>query len=224
VLESGLGDGLQSWAPIFDVADGSLDLFAYSRPGYGGSAANPALDAGGRRTGEAAARFLDATLRAAEIAPPYVLVGHSLGGLYITAYARLFTAKAAALVYVDGRPSAFFDRCVRDGLTACATRRAPGADWPAHIAAELIAMPEAEAQGLPTPAIAAIPATIITATAVIASQQDGARVRAAWIEEQERFAAAFTNHRFVRAEGAGHYIHRDQPALVAAEIARRARG
>ena len=34
----------------------------------------------------------------------------------------------------------------------------------------------------------------------------------------EAFAGGFHNHRFVRAEGAGHYVQREQPDLVAKEI------
>jgi pimeloyl-ACP methyl ester carboxylesterase len=44
---------------------------------------------------------LDAALTAAGEAPPYVMVGHSLGGPYIMAYTKRFSDKVAGLVFVD---------------------------------------------------------------------------------------------------------------------------
>ena len=40
---------------------------------------------------------LRALLRARQLPPPYVLVGHSLGGLYMQLYARQYPAEVAAL-------------------------------------------------------------------------------------------------------------------------------
>jgi pimeloyl-ACP methyl ester carboxylesterase len=69
---------------------------AYDRAGYGFSDPGPMP-----RDGEAIARDLDFGLKAAGIAGPYVIVGHSAGGLY----ARLFAARqrdeVRGLVFVD---------------------------------------------------------------------------------------------------------------------------
>ena len=46
-------------------------------------------------------RELRRLLTSARIAPPYVLVGHSFGGLIIRAFARAFPADVAGLVFVD---------------------------------------------------------------------------------------------------------------------------
>jgi pimeloyl-ACP methyl ester carboxylesterase len=53
------------------------------------------------RTAAEVARELRALLGAAGIAPPYVLVGHSLGGAYARRYAQLFPAEVAGLVFLD---------------------------------------------------------------------------------------------------------------------------
>ena len=44
---------------------------------------------------------LHALLTAAEVPPPYVLVGHSFGGLTIRAYAASHPEDVAGLVFVD---------------------------------------------------------------------------------------------------------------------------
>ena len=54
-----------------------------------------------RREGAQVVQELRALLRARQLPPPYVLVGHSLGGLYMQLYARQYPAEVAALVLVD---------------------------------------------------------------------------------------------------------------------------
>ncbi len=43
-------------------------------------------------------------LRAAGVAPPYVLVGHSIGGMYVRAYQRRYPDEVSGLVLVDATP------------------------------------------------------------------------------------------------------------------------
>jgi pimeloyl-ACP methyl ester carboxylesterase len=43
-------------------------------------------------------------LRAAAIRPPYILVGHSIGGLYVRAYQRRYPEEVKGLVLVDATP------------------------------------------------------------------------------------------------------------------------
>ena len=66
-----------------ELASGQA-VFAYDRPGYAG---NPASEA--PRDPCTVAAELRAQLRTAGLQPPYVLVGHSLGGLYQYVFARL---------------------------------------------------------------------------------------------------------------------------------------
>ena len=69
---------------------------AYDRAGFGWSDAGPMPRTAGRIADE-----LHALLGAANIAPPYVLVGHSFGGLSIRAYATSHPEDVAGLVFVD---------------------------------------------------------------------------------------------------------------------------
>ena len=63
---------------------------AYDRAGFGWSDAGPMP-----RTAARIAAELHELLTVARIAPPYVLVGHSFGGLSIRAYASRHPAKIA---------------------------------------------------------------------------------------------------------------------------------
>jgi len=59
------------------------------------------------RSAAAAADELRALLRTADIPPPYVLVGHSLGGAYARRYAQRFPDETAGLVFLDPAHEAY---------------------------------------------------------------------------------------------------------------------
>lgn len=216
VFESGLGDGLGVWDATFDALDPALPLFAYSRPGYGES--TPIADEA--RTSDEVAAHLRETLLAAGERGPFLLVGHSLGGLYIAKFAGLYPRETAGLVFVDGRPPNFRATCAARGVSFCdgsGLRQTPPG-WPGHIVAEAEGVEPTENMAPSAAAIAAVPAVVITSTNAWPGE-GGAEAFALWLETQEAFAGGFRAGQFVRAEGAGHYVQREQPALVAGEIA-----
>ncbi len=96
VFENGLGGQLEWWAQVLPVVSKETQVFAYNRPGIGDSAAVSTP-----RDGETVIRELRTLLQARGITPPYVLVGHSLGGLYMQLYARRYPNEVAGLVLVD---------------------------------------------------------------------------------------------------------------------------
>lgn len=96
ILENGLGGRLEWWAKIVPAISRETQVFAYNRPGTGASDAVSTP-----RDGEHIVEELRQTLRQAGIAPPYVLVGHSLGGLYMQLYARRYPGEVSGLVLVD---------------------------------------------------------------------------------------------------------------------------
>lgn len=96
VFENGLGGTLDGWAKVWPDAVRETTAVAYNRAGYGNSEAAVAP-----RDGAHAVAELRALLKARKLAPPYVLVGHSLGGLYMQLFARQYPQDVAALVLVD---------------------------------------------------------------------------------------------------------------------------
>lgn len=96
VFVHGLGATMHYWDRVFPAIAGEALAFASSRPGYGKSA-----PVSGLRDGSAIVAELRSLLRSHGLRPPYILVGHSLGGLYIQLYARLFPEEVKALVLVD---------------------------------------------------------------------------------------------------------------------------
>lgn len=96
VFENGLGASMNSWDKVFRVIGKDATVFAYNRPGYDRSdpAATP-------RDGAHIVDELRAFLRGQGLMPPYVLVGHSLGGLYMQLFARKYPDEVRGLVLVD---------------------------------------------------------------------------------------------------------------------------
>lgn len=96
VFENGLGGGMEWWAKVLPELAGEARLFAYNRAGYGASAAMSAA-----RDGEHVVDELRRLLRAKQLSPPYLLVGHSLGGLYMQLFARRYPDEVGGLILVD---------------------------------------------------------------------------------------------------------------------------
>ena len=96
VLESGLGDTYLSWRKVQPQIAKFTQVCSYDRAGigYSESSSRP-------RTSRAIAEELHGLLQAAGIAPPYVLVGHSMGGYIVRVYASLYRNEVAGMVQVD---------------------------------------------------------------------------------------------------------------------------
>ena len=96
VFESGAGTGIQAWSSVVADVARLATVIAYDRAGIGGSDAD-----GQAPTPRHVAERLHALLHQVGLKPPYVLVGHSWGGLLIRMYAAMYPADVAGLVYVD---------------------------------------------------------------------------------------------------------------------------
>jgi pimeloyl-ACP methyl ester carboxylesterase len=96
ILESGLGDTYASWRKVEPQIAKFTRVCSYDRAGlgYSDSSSQP-------RTSKVIAGELQALLQAADIAPPYVLVGHLMGGYDVRLYASLYRNEVAGMVLVD---------------------------------------------------------------------------------------------------------------------------
>jgi hypothetical protein len=101
VFDSGLGASSEVWTHGFDIQDAvgaSTRTCVYDRPGLGQSERRPGAVTG---TSELFARELHRLLRYAGVTGPFVLAGHSVGGLDIRLYAYLYPHQVAGLVFID---------------------------------------------------------------------------------------------------------------------------
>ncbi len=96
VFESGLGAGLTSWSDFAPKISEYARWVCYSRAGYRKSESVEGL-----RTPREIAQELHSLLVFGGFKPPFVLVGHSLGGLYVREFAALYPGDVAGLVLED---------------------------------------------------------------------------------------------------------------------------
>jgi pimeloyl-ACP methyl ester carboxylesterase len=96
IFESGLGNYKETWNKVFPVIATTNTVFAYDRPGIAQSTSTSRP-----RDGATIVEDLRALLKSRNVAPPYVLVGHSAGGLYMQLYARRYPSEVTGLVLVE---------------------------------------------------------------------------------------------------------------------------
>jgi pimeloyl-ACP methyl ester carboxylesterase len=96
LMESGYRSAARAWDKVMPMIAGQARVCAYDRAGYGRSDPGPLP-----RDGAATARDLDAALRAAGIEGPFVMVGHSAGGLYVRLFSDLRPHDVVGMVLVD---------------------------------------------------------------------------------------------------------------------------
>ncbi|WGS83981.1 alpha/beta hydrolase [Methylomonas sp. UP202] len=96
ILEAGLGENVLSWYPVHAKLAQTMRVCAYDRPGLGWS--DP-IDAAIQP--EEVAENLHTLLNNARIAPPFVLAGHSRGGIYVRAFYHRFPEQTQGIVLVD---------------------------------------------------------------------------------------------------------------------------
>jgi pimeloyl-ACP methyl ester carboxylesterase len=96
VLEAGGGNDGLNWEGVQPMLARTTRVCSYDRAGYGGSdAAPPPRDA------DHIAEDLHELLHAAGIQFPAVLMGHSIGGLFIRDYASHYPTEVAGLIFED---------------------------------------------------------------------------------------------------------------------------
>lgn len=96
ILDSGLGDSYISWRKVQPQIAQFARVCSYDRAGLGYSDFN--LHA---RSSRAIAQELHALLQRADISPPYILCGHSMGGFDVRLYASLYRGEVAGIVLID---------------------------------------------------------------------------------------------------------------------------
>jgi hypothetical protein len=196
LFEAGLGEDAGSFIPLAQHLSRCATAVLYDRPGTG----KTGLRTGGVVRAATVADELDELMSRAGIAPPFVLVGHSLGGLYVQAYARTRPDKVAAVVLIDATsplqpPGMFVSKAPPKPGTA-ATAEAAGV-------AESIA---ALRTGPPFPPI---PLIVIVAN----DPHEAPALRTLWREVQARTAALSPKGRLIEVSS-GHFVKTDKPQVV----------
>jgi len=199
---TGAGCWNGAWGPIWNELAGLSQVCRYDRANTGRSdkAAEP-------RTGQDMVSDVRLMLSAAGFAPPYLLVGHSFGGLVMQLYARRHPDEVAGLVLIDSvhpdQVERFYalSKSAGDNELADIKEALPGIDW--HASAEQVRQ---------APALPEMPLVVITRGRTTS-------VAVAWNEVQKDLASQLSSGRQIIAQNSGHGIQFDEPQVVIEAIA-----
>ncbi len=90
IFENGLGDDLSTWQKVAPEVSKFAKVLTYDRLVYPNQV-----------TAQEIVNHLQDILKKEHLKPPYILVGHSLGGLYLQLFAREYPQEVSGMVLVD---------------------------------------------------------------------------------------------------------------------------
>jgi pimeloyl-ACP methyl ester carboxylesterase len=238
ILQGGYGDAASRWhaaqahPPAVEPGVAAFTkVCAYDRPGSvrivadNGSDLPSPLPSRSQpvsmpRTGVDVVSELHTLLTAAKVPGPYVMVGHSLGGLFSVLYARTYPDQVSGIVLVDA-------------VVTPVKQLLPPQTWD-HAYVEQVLHPQAlipgyqqeayDPDGLVNEVGAAPPLRPMPVTVLVHSKPytempgfttaDIDAINRLWPQAQAVFAASVPGARLVTVPDTGHYIHLERPDVV----------
>ena len=230
VIDVGAGESYTSWQSVQAQLAQDTRVCAYDRAGYGQSEPGPMP-----RDSQRAADELHQLLLNAGEEGPFLLVGHSLGGMNMQAFAASYAEQVVGAVVLDPPPLGWL---MGEGFPELRElfRQQTSAMGAAAGAARASSDPEEKAQAAFLEAVASeheqlfsqtaqqvgaissfgqMPLTVIGATEPDPRfGESSAAFRQFWNSESQELAAKSERGRFILADGSSHHIHLDAPQLV----------
>jgi len=226
VLESGLGAESAEWGAVHRGLSVHTRVCRYDRAGRGTS--DPAVSPRGPAELVADLRAL---LRRVGLAPPYVLVGHSFGGLMVRLFAQRHRAEVAGIVLVDAMHQDQFEVFgqafppPRDGEPAALreTREFWSGGWrdprSTREGLDLVAAC-VEARAIAT--LGDLPIHVLSAGTFLRQplipEALRPRLQDQWDGLQRTFLGLSSRTTQTRVENSGHFVQRDAPQAVVAAV------
>jgi pimeloyl-ACP methyl ester carboxylesterase len=211
VFENGLASHKEVWNSVAPEIAKTNTVFTYDRTGQGGSSSSNEP-----RKGSHIVEELRSLLKAQGLQPPYVLVGHSLGGLYMQLYARKYPQEVSGLVLVDSTHPLHFANEGAPEKRSILSRAVVAVGMWGNTHEEYLNIAETgkEVLGL-APLRAEMPAIILIAPQTSPDSKDVSLNR----DNDLRWDfAKLYPHAQVRETHTGHNVHGENPQLVAQAI------
>lgn len=211
VFEAGAGEGRDTWSRVAPAIAKDAPVFAYTRDSlHGTDTTTDGAD------GAAVVHRLRARLAELGHRPPFLLVGHSIGGLYMQLFARLYPSEVAGVVLIDTTTVDHRARMRAEQPAAYRTVQAfTTLNTLTPLGAELRAMDRTSAQWHAAGAFPTCPCLVLTATEPDALSGRGFMQFTATLQAELATQWPGAEQRIVEA---GHYIHREAPDTVIAAV------
>lgn len=218
VFEAGIGGGARNWSGQSHVQQ-DVALFAatvaYTRAGL-----HRSVEPGPKpRTSLQIATELHALLQKMGLKPPYVMVGHSAGGLHLRMFAYKYPSEVAGLVLVDPASEDLDDKISASQTKAEQEQTARDlearlAKEPEGIQDEFAAFKLSKEQARECWPLPRVPVIVVSAGKPDVAGPSAEKFRAMFTELQKEFATRVPNAKQIIATKSGHYIQEQEPELV----------
>jgi pimeloyl-ACP methyl ester carboxylesterase len=214
IFESGLGEDVATWSNVQPQVAAFAHTLAYDRAGLGKSDPSPHP-----KTVQEMASELHALLHAVGVPPPYVLVGHSLGGAIVQVFAHSYPKEVAGLVLVDPEDGRLNDR-LRSHMTAtewAERQKAMDEVMPRFSGTQRAELEAYETSGkaladaLPLPEV---PITLLSGTKKNPAFPGNPLEQDLKLELHNELLAKIPKSKHVLVPNSRHYIQNDAPQLV----------
>lgn len=206
IFEGGFGIGIPAWSTVQKEIAAFAQTVSYDRAGLGQSDAGP-----NPRDAKHIAMELHKALQKAGIKPPYVLVGHSLGGIFVRVFADQFPREVAGLVLIDPSQEAFEEWLQAHPSAKRKDEETQMAKATEGLRAEWAALTATYSQARAAKVPDGIPVIVLSATEDQSMPEEARKV---WIEKHEEWIAHIPGGKHLIVEKSGHAIQAHQPALV----------
>lgn len=208
VFDAGLGNPAIAWAAVAPQIATRTSTCLWDRPGLGQSD-GPIAQTSGETVAD-----LHALLAAAAVPPPYLLVGHSYGGLNVQLFAATYPEEVVGLVLVDALHEDYLQRLrevepVQTDSLAAFVNQSPE---PVDIAGSSAQL---HAAG-PLPDLPAV--VIVRGLPAFPPENPTIATEMLWLELQRDLASRLPRAELVAAADSPHDIPVEQPQVVIAAI------
>lgn len=219
IFESGFGTGMQAWRKVAPEVAKTARVLTYSRAGHGTSEPRPEP-----RTIEQNNNELDQLIATAKLAPPFILVGHSYGGLLMRSFAARHPEQVAGMVLVDPSDERFNPALRKlDAERAAADDKQFAAFVPPKFQPELkLLQPVLDSGALPfTGKLPDVPVVVLTSVQQAEKPMfflETAPAVAIKKDLHADFLRQFSKGSHVVTDRSGHSIQLEEPELVIAAV------
>ena len=234
VIDAGVTDQLDNWRAVQEHIARVTHIITYNRAGYGKSEPGPLP-----RDSGCEAEELKALLDNASVPGPYVVVGHSLGGLNAQVFATKYPEDVVGIVLLDPPPLSFIRGEEYTSFLAMADQMT--AEWQAiadtdvestdvqekarAVFFRMIASEHREMFGESARLVSEISSFGDTPLLVMAAGKPNPafgdlaeEYQAYWVEQSRSLSQKSSIGKFVLAEESTHHLYKDMPDLVVESI------